>query len=258
MNTRTHTGRAPLHSGGRASGLTILEMLISLTLAVVLLTSIAMLYNDAARGAAKNASRAVAERESKFITERLARQFRLVGLVAFEDAAGDSNDISRDVPGYSWSDSLRQNFEYANTYDIVFTGDVDNDSCTETVRYLWNLTSHTVEEVAWRWDRDSTRWIGPVVRDIGSQVDYLMFRYFDKDGNTIPNPQQWPTGGYTLSSGERARVTAVELTVVTRSGEEENGRSVYLAMPDGQYWYDRYRRVVHRFMVRGRNLSLGT
>jgi len=48
-------------------------------------------------------------------------------------------------------------------------------------------------------------------------LDFLLFRYYDRDGNTIPNPVTYPVNGYTLGAGERVRVTEVEITVVTKS-----------------------------------------
>jgi type II secretory pathway pseudopilin PulG len=239
------------------AGWSLLEMLLSMSLSVILLTSLFVLYYAAARGAARNESRSSAGRESRFVVDRFAREFKLVGLMAPADVNGDSNDINRDVPSQPWSDSLRGDFEYANTYDIVFTSDIDDDSCTETVRYDLDVVHHQIEETYWRWSRDSLRWRGPYTRKVGSQVDYLMFTYYDRDGNTIPNPLNYISGGYSLTRGERARITAVEVTVVTRSERSENTSAKFVCLPDGAYWYDKYDHLVQSFLVRGRNLSLG-
>jgi type II secretory pathway component PulJ len=241
----------------RAAGVSLLEMMISVTLAMLLLGSLFSLYYGAVRGAATSENRMSSDRQGSLIVERLSRDFRLVGLMAPQDVDGDSNDIRRDVPYQPWSDSIRQDFEYANTYSVVFTGDVDADSMTETVRYYRDNATSTLREQIWKWSRDSLRWIMPVTRNVAEGVDFVMFRYFDRDGNPVPNPVTYPAGGYTLSVGERVRVTAVEITVVTRSDQLENGRVAAVSMPDGTTWHDHYRRTVERFMVRGRNLSLG-
>jgi type II secretory pathway pseudopilin PulG len=241
----------------RSAGLSLLETLIALALSMVLLTSLFVLYYGAARGAAKEEKRSSADSEARLITRRLARDFKLVGLMGPEDVDGDSNDIRRDVPNMPWSDSLRNDFEYANTYELVFTSDVDDDSVTETVRYYRDDVTETINEQIWKWNRDSLCWTSARTGPVANHIDFLMFRYYDKDGNTIPNPETYPPGGYTLGAGERGRVTMVEVTVVTRSIQQEGGNSQSLSMPDGTYWYDSYRRVVSRFMVRGRNLSLG-
>jgi hypothetical protein len=236
-------------------GVTIVELILSMSLAVVLLSSLFVLYYHAAKGAVKEDNIATASREANLITNRMAREFRLVGLMAPLDVNGDANDIKRDVPGQIWSDSLRQDFEYANSYVVVFTGDIDNDARTETVRISRNATTRNLEQAVWRWSRDSLRWTGPVTKVIGTNVDYLRYTYYDRDGNTVPNPA--PVTEYTLTSGEKNRVTGMEITVVTRSAKIESGSSERTTVADGTTWHDGYRRVVHRFMVRGRNLSLG-
>lgn len=238
-------------------GFSLLEMLIAMVLSVVLLTSLFSLYYGAARGAAKDASRSVADNEARMINHRLSRDFKLAGLIPLQDCNGDSNDVTRDVPSQPWSDSLRQDFEYANTYDVVFTCDIDNDGFTETVQYYRDNVANRLMQKTWEWSRDSIQWNPPVERSVASNVDYIMFTFYDRDGNSIPNPLHYPSGGYTLSYGERSRITAVEIIVVTRSDRAENGHSQMVYAPDGHYWYDDYHRTIQQFLVRGRNLSLG-
>ena len=92
---------------------------------------------------------------------------------------------------------------------------------------------------------------------MGNNIDGLLFRYFDMDGNEIPQSGPIPMGGYTLTAGQRLRITAIELTIVVRSNNEEQvSHRNYVMLPDGRYWYDNYHREVYRFMVRGRNLNL--
>lgn len=248
---------ASVRNMARCAGVSLLETLIAMTLAVTLLTSLFVLYYGAARGAAKDESRMAAAQESRLVVQRLARDFKLVGLMAVQDVDGDSNDIQRDVPGQVWSDSVRNDFEYANTYDLVFTGDIDNDGCTETVRYTRNAPNSTIEQTVWEWSRDSLVWTSPVTKTVATHVDYLMFGFVDRDGNSIPPAGYVVGAGYTLNAGERSQVTAIEITVVTRSDRQENENPEYVYLPDGTYFYDGYQREVHRFWVRGRNLSLG-
>lgn len=247
----------PVRMKRRASGVSLLEMIIAISLAMVMMASLFSLYYGVARGATRDEKRMQSVRAGGEVVQHVMRDLRLVGLLAYADANGDSNDIRRDVPYQTWSDSIRQDFEYSNTYSLVFTGDIDNDGTTETVRYYRDNTNRILKQQVWKWSRDSLRWRVPVTRNIATSVDFLMFRYFDKDGNTIPNPVTYPPNGYTLTAGERVRITAVEVTVVTRSSQADDGLAAFLYMPDGSYWHDKYKRYVQRFMVRGRNLSLG-
>jgi hypothetical protein len=64
-------------------------------------------------------------------------------------------------------------------------------------------------------------------------------------------------GGYSLTLGERLRVTAIQFTVVTEAGHRENAHNEIVTMPDGTRWNDKMPRIVSRFLVRGRNLSIG-
>lgn len=236
-----------------AAGHTVLELILSLTLAILLLSSLFSLYYGAAKAAAADESKSTANQEIRMATKRLARDFRLVGLMATQDVNGDSNDINRDVSGLAWSDSARDDFEYASTYEIVFTSDYDSDGNTETIRYY--LNNGRILQESWEWSRDSIQWMMPQTKVVATSVDHLMYRYFDRDGNPIPD--YVPAGNYELNAGERRRITAVEITVVTRSDREQNGNPEFLYLDDGTYWYDNYRRVVQTFMIRGRNLSLG-
>jgi type II secretory pathway component PulJ len=236
-----------------STGTTLIEMTISMVLGSLLLTSLFSLYYTAASSAATEESRSAANREGRMAAGRVARDLKLVGLIAPEDIDGDSNDINTDVPDEIWSNGLRDNFEYANTYDIVMSSDYDGDSLTETIHFF--LEDGYLKQQIWEWDRDSVMWGPPMTKTIAGNMEHLMFMYFDSDGDPIPDVFIY--GGVTLTSGQRLRVTAVEVTIVTRSDEEEQGYPEFVYLPDGTYWYDHYRRVVLRFMIRGRNLSAG-
>ncbi|MBU1919419.1 PilW family protein, partial [bacterium] len=116
------------------------------------------------------------------------------------------------------------------------------------------LEDDLLKQEIWEWSRDSVEWGQPMSKTIANNVDHLMFTYFDADGNPIP--EYLETGGVTLTPGQRIRVTAVEVTLVTRSAEEEQGYPEMVYTPDGSYWYDNYRRMVFRFLIRGRNLNI--
>jgi type II secretory pathway component PulJ len=235
-----------------SSGTTLVEMLIALALGAVLLTSLFSMYYAAASSASAEESRGAANREGRMAMGRLAHDMRLVGLIAAEDIDGDSNDIDTDISSEVWSNGLRDNFEYANTYELVMTSDYDADSLTETIRFF--LEDGLLKQQIWEWNRDSVEWGPPMTKAIANNVDYLMFMYFDSEGNPIP--EIFESGGVTLTPGQRIRVTAVEITLVTRSTDTEQGNSQYVSLPDGAYWYDGHKRLVFRFMIRGRNLNI--
>lgn len=234
------------------AGTTLVELIIAMTLGTVLLTSLFSMYYAAAKSASSEESRGSANKEGRMASSRLARDLRLVGLIAPADINGDSNDINTDVPDEIWSNGLRDNFEYANTYELVMTSDYDADSLTETIRFF--LEGGILKQEIWEWSRDSVEWRAPMTKTVATNVDHLMFMYFDAEGNPIP--EMFESGGVTLTPGQRIRVTAVEVTLVTRSANEEQGYPAMVYTPDGSYWYDNYRRMVFRFMIRGRNLNI--
>jgi type II secretory pathway component PulJ len=151
----------------RQGGFSVVEMMIATTLGTVLMASMFTLYYAAAASAAKEEARSAASREARMATMRLAREFRLVGLVATEDIDGDSNDINTDVSSMD--------------YEMVITSDIDDDGNTETVRYYRDEDALMSE--TWEWDRDSTMWTNPVRKTLAVNVDYLMFKYYDGDDN---------------------------------------------------------------------------
>lgn len=243
------------YSQRRDRGISLLEMLLSMSLAIILLMSMVVLYYSAAKIAAKEENLSSASRDARLVLRRMAKDFRMVGLMAPADVNGDADDINYDVPGQVWSDSSHDDFELANTYELVFTCDMDNDSVTECV-WLHLDGTNLIQEV-WEWSRDSILWGPAHSRILARDVEYLLFDYFDREQNRIPEPSGYPEGGFTLSNGDRTRITLVEVTVVMRSAREESGSQEYLVMPDGRTFNDHYRRSVHRYMIRGRNLSLG-
>ncbi len=230
-------------------------MTIAMTLGAVILVSLFSLYYVAAASAAKEESRAASVKEGRLLAMRIVRDLRLVGLFATEDIDGDSNDIDRDVPDISWSNGAHEALEYASTYSLVFSCDIDNDSLTETIG-LWR-NADGIQQDMWEWQRDSVDWSVREARVLGSNVDGMLLRYFDSDGDEIPQAGAIPVGGYELTPGQRMHVTAIEVTLVIRSdNQERNNHRSYLSLPDGTYWYDNFHRELYRFMVRGRNLNL--
>jgi type II secretory pathway component PulJ len=254
MNHRSFGQWARGHKRRACAGTTLVELIIAMTLGTLLLTSLFSMYYAAAASASSEESRSQTTKEGRMAQGRLVRDLRLVGLIASEDIDGDSNDINMDVPGEIWSNGLRDNFEYASTYDLVFTSDYDADSLTETIRFF--VEDSLLKQQIWEWDRDSLIWAPPMTKTIAANVDHLMFIYYDADGN--PLPEVFTHGGVTLTPGQRIRVTAVEVTLVTRSASVEQGNPEFVYLPDGSYWYDHYRRTVFRFMIRGRNLNIAS
>ena len=241
----------------RAAGVTIIETILATTLSILLMTSLVSLYVGAVKTVTREEKRSDAGAASRIASQRLERDLALVGLAATEDIDGDSNDITRDVPEEDWSDSIFSNFEYATTYDLVFTADVNDDSSTETIEYFSDAEAGRVFLKSWRWSRDSLEWIAPLTRVVANNVDLLLFDYYDDEGTRIPDQAGYPEGGFTLSFAERMRISVVQVTLVTRSHEERSGGEIYFHAPDGTYWRDRYERRLTTFMIRGRNLQLG-
>jgi type II secretory pathway component PulJ len=239
----------------RAAGVTLIESILATSLSVILLTSLVSLYVGAVKTVTREEKRSETGNSARIVTSRLERDLTMVGLDALEDIDGDSNDIRRDVRNQTWSDSIFAPFEYARTYELVTTADVDADSITETIRYYLDTSTHRLLQQQWEWRRDSLAWSAPTTRTIASDVDLVLFDYYDNEGTRIPDQEGYPTNGFTLTFSERGRITAVQVSVVTRSDERRLGRTVTFTAPDGQSWTDRYDRRLTTFMLRGRNLG---
>lgn len=238
-------------------GGSLLEMTISMTLGAVILVSLFSLYYVAAATAAKEESQARATTEGRLLAMRLAKDLRLMGLFAVEDIDGDSNDIDTDVPDIDWANGVSEPIESAESYELVFSADLNNDSLTEIIG-LWG-NADGIQQDIWTWERDSTKWSQRASRVIGDNIDAVLFRYFDANGDALPQEGAIPSGGFVLTPGQRMRVAAVEVTLVVRSEEEENvERRELVYLPDGRYWYDNFHREVYRFTIRGRNLNLNS
>jgi hypothetical protein len=249
-------------SGGRSpcAGFTLTEAIISMTLSVLLLGGMTVLYYGAAKTVHREEVRNESTEIARMFQNSLTKDLTLVGLWATEDIDGDSNDIDTDVPGMTWTDSLFEAFEYCNTYGVMFTADIDNDSVTEAIHLYTNDDDEmSVWERVYKWDSDSTGWVHQYADQIALGIEHLMIRYYDNEGNELPDgitPGYYPPEGYTLTRGERSRVTAVELIAVTRSDQTRNGHRAYYFAPDGWMVADTYEHTIQSFMVRGRNLRL--
>jgi type II secretory pathway component PulJ len=236
-------------------GGSLIEMTIAMALGTVILVSLFSLYYVAASTAAKEESRAAATKEGRLLAMRVVKDIRLMGLFATEDIDGDSNDIDRDVPDLTWSNGFHEPIEFASTYGLVISCDIDDDSLTETVGYWPNANG--IQQDIWEWQRDSVDWGLRNARILGRNIDAVLFRYYDNRGNELPASGPIPSGGHVLSLGQRLRVTAIEITLLVRSDESANeAHNSYTVLPDGRYWYDGFHREVYRFMIRGRNLNL--
>lgn len=260
MKQRTAGSRSP------CAGFTLVEAIISMTLSVMLLGGMTVLYY----GAAKTVHREEVKNESAEIGQmfenNLTKDLTLVGLWATEDIDGDSNDIDGDVPAMMWTDSLFEAFEYCNTYSIMFTADVNNDSTTEAILLYWTNESEggvssegdgSVWERKWEWDRSAADWSFQYATRLASGIEHMMIRFYDNEGNHLPEAagyDYFPEGGYTLTRQERTRVTAVELIVVTKSEQNRNGEEAEYSTVDGWSVTDTYEHTIQSFMVRGRNL----
>lgn len=256
MQLRSRQKAAKRISRFSERGLSIIELTISMTLALIIMAATTSVFFRVVERAAIEGKRDDARADARLILKRLEKSCRLVGLLAPQDADGTADDITIDVPGEVWTDSVRDDFEYAKADELIFTSDYDNDGFTETVR-LWRNGMELYETV-WEWSRDSLRWEGPVDRLLADNVERMVLFFYDRNGNSIPQLVPYdPSGVVPLSAGERRLITEVEVILVTRSDFEDKQRPYYSSFPDGTYTYDGYLRFWLSTRIRGRNLWLG-
>jgi hypothetical protein len=252
MDTRRMRGRdgrrVPWRCRIAQRGLTVTELIMATTLALVMMATMAGLFQGVVRRAAVEGRGDEARDSGRLVMKRLERNLRLAGLVAPQDGDGTSDDITGDVPGQAWSDTLRDDFEFATMNELVFTGDCNDDSVTETIR-LWQ-SGLDLYESRWQWSRDSVRWNGPVVRKLATNVEKLLFSYFDRNGGSLPIGG----GSGPLTAGERRLVASVEILLITRSDYEDRQHPYITNFPDGTSTNDGYQRFWLRSRIRGRNL----
>jgi len=229
-------------------GFSIVELIVGMTLALILMTVTAGMFQGVVRSASVEGTKDEARADGRLIMRRLEREMRLAGLLASLDVDGTSDDITRDVPGKTWSDSVREDFEYAKIDELVLTGDCDNDSITETVR-IWR-SGLDLYETVWQWSRDSVKWGAPTDRLLSHNVERLIFFFYDQNGNPLPVAG----GPGPLTVGERWLITQVEFVLIMRSSFEDKQHPYYSSFPDGTSACDGYRRFWLSSRIRGRNI----
>ena len=260
---RSLLGRRAIQRGRQTqeAGFSVVEFTIAMTMTIVLMAVTVNVFQGVMQRAALEGRKDDARTNGRLILKRLEHNIRLTGLMAPLDVDGDSNDINTDVTGEMWTDSVRDDFEWGIDNELVFTSDYDNDGMTETV-WIWrdDLDLH---ETVWEWSRDSMRWNAPTDRVLARNVERLIFRFFDRYGNTVPTMLSYGTGGTILpltaplTSGERRLVVEIEMILVLRSEFEDKQRTYDTMFPDGTETCDGYLRFWLTTRVRGRNLALG-
>jgi type II secretory pathway component PulJ len=229
-------------------GFSIVELIIGMTLMLVLMTVTASMFQAVVRGASIGGTKDEARADGRLVMRRLERNLRVTGLRSPLDVDGTSDDISRDVPGMAWSDSIAEDFEFAQRDELVLMADCNNDSITETVR-IWR-NGLDLHETVWQWRRDSVKWGAPVHRLLSDNAERLIFFYYDPNGNPLPGVG---VSG-TLTAAERWLVSQVEMVLVMRSAFEDKQRPYYTSFPDGTYTCDGYLRFWLTSRISGRNL----
>ncbi len=260
---RSFWGRRTIRRGRQTqeAGFSVVEFTIAMTMTIVLMAVTVNVFQGVMQRAALEGRKDDARADGRLILKRLEHNMRLIGLMAPLDVDGDSNDINTDVTGEIWTDLVRDDFEYAIDDELVFTSDYDNDGNTETVRIWRNALD--LHETVWEWSRDSIIWDAPVDRVLARNVERLIFRFFDRYGNTVPTTLSYGGGGTILpltaplTSGERQLVVEVELILILRSDFEDKQRTYNTMFPDGSETCDGYQRFWLTTRTRGRNLALG-
>ena len=259
---RSLLGRRVIQRGRQTqeAGFSVVEFTIAMTMTIVLMAVTANVFQGVMQRAALEGRKDDARANGRLILKRLEHNMRLIGLMAPLDVDGDSNDINTDVTGETWTDLVRDDFEYVIHDELVFTSDYDNDGITETV-WIWrdDLDLH---ETVWEWSRDSVRWDEPTDRILARNVERLLFRFYDRYGNTVPQILGQSGGGSVLlsvplTSGERRLVVELEMILVLRSEFEDKQRPYYTMFPDETETCDGYLRFWLTTRVCGRNLALG-
>jgi prepilin-type N-terminal cleavage/methylation domain-containing protein len=224
-----------------SKGFTTVEMLIAMALSAIILSAFVSLYIYSGRASLWRDQGVQANREGRMTMMRLVKDLRHAGLIAPEDCDGDSNDIMTDVLGQAFTDSINEVFEEATWNALAFQADVDNDSLTETVRYL--MDGDHLRRFVWRWSRDSTDWIPDIEgRVVGNNVDFVMFSYFDADNVQIPDPLPSPYQSLNLNRHERAGIRTVRIDLITRSPMEDLQKVHTGYYPDSSTYDDGFLR----------------
>ncbi|MBU1935816.1 hypothetical protein KKG05_00325 [bacterium] len=242
------------------AGFTVVEFTLAMMMTIVLMAVTANVFQGVMQRSALESKKDEARADGRLIVKRLDHNMRLIGLMAPLDVNGDSNDVNTDVTGQTWTDSVRDDFEYVMNNELVFTSDYDNDGKTETV-WIWR-NDLDLHETVWEWSRDSMRWSAPTDRILSRNVERLLFRFYDRYQNTVPKILGQSGGGSVLlsvplTSGERRLVTELEMILILRSDFEDKQRKYYTMFPDGTSAHDGYQRFWLTTRVRGRNLALG-
>jgi len=235
-------------------GFSIVELLVALTLAGVIISAVVQVYLYSGRAAMWGGQSAQTYRDGRLAMVRMARDFRQAGLIAVPDANGDPDDISHDVTGQSFSDSLDEIFEEASWNCFTFQGDVDNDNATETVRYC--LEGSQLKRYIWGWSRAARNWAPEVLgRVVANNVDFVMFTYFDGSDSPIPNPPPNPYQGLTLTRSQRTAIRLIGADLVIRS-EREDLQKVHTGLyPDSTTYDDGFLRQHLASVIQCRNLQ---
>lgn len=199
-------------------GLTLIELMIALVLALVLVSAAYRAFSSQQKSYTIQNQVTEMQQVLRVVTDMVVRQIRMAGYIAPGDEDDHNNDdIDSDVPDQPFSNGIHEDIEEATASSICFEADLDNDNKTDTVRFFIDGNGQLRRE-RWEWDSSTRTWVaeldGPKL--IAENVVNMALNYTFEDGETgLPGFQGDGTD-------DREDIRMVHLALVCRTSQEDS------------------------------------
>ncbi len=198
-------------------GLTLIELMIALVLALVLTSAAYRAFSSQQKSYTIQNQVTEMQQVLRVATDMMVRQIRMAGYIAPHDEDHLNNDdINSDVPDQPFSNGINEDIEEATASSICFEADLDDDNETDTVRYFIDANGQ-LRRQRWEWDFSTRTWVadigGPQL--VSANVVNMALSYTFEDGQTgLPGFQGDGTD-------DREDIRMVHLTLVCRTFKED-------------------------------------
>ena len=137
-------------------GLTIIELLIAMVLAIILTSAAYRTFSSQQKVYTVQEQVTEMQQALRSTMMTMVREIRMAGCIDPDDRDGfEGNDIDTDVPYDSdtspFSNGDNERIEEATNTSICFEADVDDDNATETIRYFIDANGQLVRQ-CWQWN----------------------------------------------------------------------------------------------------------
>ena len=235
-------------------GFTLIELMITVLLSTIIFAAGYQMFAGQRRSYSLQNDLAEMQQQVRGCEQMMTREIRMAGYNV------EMLNITRDVPGTSFTDGVLDPIEEATMQSIAFTTDMEGDGTVETIRY--SLRGSSLVREMWRWDASLGGWrTSGGARSLSEHIEQMHLGYWlladsaglnngqDDDGDFLVDEEGELSFRNEPDSHARKHIRMIRLTLTAKASR-----------PDHRYRHplygDHYRRMIITSTIQPRNVGL--